>query len=288
MAIIRRVTRIANPRRRVRKVRRVKAVRRHNTARRKRSAPVIRRYSVKTLKKELRRRGVKANPSARRRKVRRTIKRRNPVLLEFGALNPHKKRRKSVARKHRRSRNTRRRHAVARVHHRRRRRNPVVTVHNRRRRRRNSVARNRHHYRRRRNPAGINKQLVEMAGGVLIGVAATKYLPTLIPASLTGMIPSSSFTVPLVTGVGAAMAGYLAHKFLPGGVAAGVVAGGAALTLSRLLDVVAPASISSQLSLSGVGDIVPTMGFAVPDRSMRQQVVQMPGAGVGFYRRRRG
>jgi hypothetical protein len=327
MAIIRRVTRIANPRRKIRRVRRAKAVakRRHNTARRKRSAPVIRRYSAKTLKKELRRRGVK-NPSLHSRKQkpffrrrRKNInagfyddegtfhpirasadyspkaagesKRRNPVLLEFGALNPHK-RRKSVARKHRRSRNTRRRRAVARVHHRRRRRNPVATVHNRRRRRRNPGVRNRRHHYRRRNPMGgiiPNKQLIEMGVGVLVGVAATKYLPTLIPSQITGMIPQSSFSVPLVTAVGAAAATFLAHKFLPMGVAAGVAAGGAALTVSRLLDAFAPPSIAHQLSLQGVGDIVPTMGFSVPDRSMRQQVVQMAAApGVGFYRRRGG
>lgn len=290
MAIIRRVTRIANPRRKIRRVRRAKAVakRRHNTARRKRSgAPVIRRYSVKTLKKELRRRGVKANPPARRRKVRRAIKRRNPVLLEFGALNPHRKRRKSVARKHRRSRTTRRRRAVARVNRRHRRRNPVVTVHNRRHRRRNRV----HHYRRRRNPLGgiiPNKQLVEIGGGVLIGIAATKYLPTLIPPSITGMIPQSSFSVPLVTAVGAAAATFLAHKFLPMGVATGVAAGGAALTISRLLDAFAPPSIAGQLSLAGVGDIVPTMGFSVPDRSMRQVIPMAAVAGIGNYRRRGG
>src|ERR1700676_1556078 len=189
MAIIRRVTRIANPRKR-----RTKVKRRAST------------------------------------KARRT--RSNPVLLEFGALNPHKKRRKSVAKRrrhHRRNPSPVRARVSNRRHKRRnhRRRNPSVRMHNRRR-----------HYHRRRNPVGINKQLVEMAGGVLTGAAASKYLPTLIPTSVLGAIPSSSFTVPLVTGVGTAMAGWLAHKFLPMGVAAGVVAGGAALTLSRLLDVI--------------------------------------------------
>jgi hypothetical protein len=227
-----------------------------------------------------------ANPRKRRTRVKRraTIKARhtrsNPVLLEFGLLNPRQKRRKSVA-KHRRKRRSSnpRRHAVARVHHRRR--------HSNHRRRRNPMV-NRHHHRRRRNPMGINKQLIEMAGGVLIGVAASKYLPTLIPVSMLNVIPQSSFSVPLVTAVGTVAAGWLAHKFLPMGVAAGVVAGGAALTLSRLLDVVAPASIAGQLHLAGVGDIVNTQGFAVPDRSMRAQVVQMApvgASGVGIYGR---
>ena len=230
MAIIRRVTRIANPRKRRTKVKR----RASSKARRTRRNPV-------------------------------------PILLEFGALNPHK-RRKSVAKRrrhHKRNPSPVRARVSNRRH--RRKRNPSVRMHNRRR-----------HHHRRRNPVGINKQLVEMAGGVLIGVAASKYLPTLIPASVLGAIPSSSFTVPLVTGVGTAMAGWLAHKFLPMGVAAGVVAGGAALTLSRLLDVIAPASIAGQLHLAGVGDIVPTMGFTVPDRSMRAPL-QMAAAGVGNY-----
>lgn len=172
--------------------------------------------------------------------------------------------------------------ARARVSNRRhrRRRNPSVKVYNRRR-----------HHHRRRNPMPINKQLVEMAGGILIGVAASKYLPTLIPSSVLGAIPSSSFTVPLVTGIGTAMAGFLAHKFLPPGVAVGVVGGGAALTLSRLLDVIAPPSIAGQVHLSGVGDIVGTQGFSVPDRSMRAPLQIVGGVGnygYGNYRKLRG
>ncbi len=135
-----------------------------------------------------------------------------------------------------------------------------------------------------------NKQLIEIGAGVLVGIAATKYLPTLIPASVTGMIPQSSFSVPLVTAVGAAAATFLAHKFLPMGVATGVAAGGAALTISRLLDAFAPPSIATQLSLAGVGDIVNTQGFLVPDRVMRAPVIQMAapaGSGVGYYMRKR-
>jgi hypothetical protein len=235
MAIIRRVTRIANPR-----------------------------------KTKARRTAVKARRTKKHRVT------RNPVLLEFGVLNPRQKRRKSVAKKRRKAHRSSnpRRHAVARVHHRRKhhkRRNPMTVVHNRR-------------HRRRSNPMGFgSKQLLEMSGGMLIGVAAAKYIPTLIPGQVLSAIPASSFTAPVVTAIGTGIASYLAAKFLPGDVAKGVALGGSALVLSQVLNVVAPPNISGPLALAGIGDIVPTMGFSVPDRAMRAPVIQMASQGVSGY-----
>ncbi len=233
-----------------------------------------------------------ANPRMRRTKVkaRRTVKHRratrsNPVLLEFGMLNPRRKGRKSVARKRktRRSSNPRR-HAVARVHHRRRsthrRRNPMAVNHHRR--RHNTV---RHHSRRRRNPMGFaTKGLVEQTVGVLLGVSAVRVLPAMVPASITSMIPASPFTGALINAAITFAAYTAASKFAPADVARGVALGGSAIVLSQLwtaMGLPAPPGFG----LSGVGDIVPTMGFAVPDRSMRQQVLAMPAAGVGVYGR---
>lgn len=240
---------------------------------------IIRRVRIANPRKAKARTRRKAVKARRTRKHRVT---RNPVLLEFGVLNPRKKRRISVAkkrRKHHRSSNPRR-HAVARVHHRRRRvhhrrRNPMTVVHNRRR-------------HRRRNPFGIgNKSLLEQATGALIGVAAAKYIPTLIPSQVTSAIPASSFSGPLITAIGAGIAAWGAAKFLPPDVARGVLLGGSALVVSQILNVVAPPNISGPLALAGVGDIVGTMGFTVPDRSVRQPIQMVPAgtAGVGMYGR---
>lgn len=269
MAIIRRITRVANPRRK-----------RKTVARR-----------AKTLKraKAVKRRNVR--PLVRHKK--RTFKRSNPMLIEFGVLNPHK-RRKSVARKRSKSRKVnplRRRRAVARRTARRvvrrRRANPVM--HTRRRRRRNPRVMRRMH---RRNPMGFtNKQLLEAGTGVLLGVAGAKYLPTVLPPSMTSMLPQGSFTAPLITAAATWISYEAAKRFLPGEVSRGVAIGGSALVMSQVLNVVAPPSVSGPLRLAGVGDIVQTQGFAVPDRVMLPPAppIQMPasGSGVGFYNRRR-
>lgn len=293
--IIKRV-RVANPRRRatVRKRNRGDQFVKRSAARRrnKRSAPVIRRYPVQVLKAELKRRGVKVNPrrKAAKRKVRR-VRRSNPVLIELGAINP---RRNSVAktRKRRKTRNPRRRRAitVARVSRRRRsvrrrRRNPMVTTTVRRRTR---VYNRRRRYARRRNPA-LNRSLLEKGGGILVGVAATKFLPTLLPANITGLTGGlGGFGPVLITGAGAIAAGWLAERFMPrSAFADGVLSGGIALTLSSLLNMLAP-QLAGSLALRGMGDIVPTGPFPVPNNQFRMPMA-LPapaanGGGMGAFR----
>lgn len=317
MAVATRIIRVANPRRRrTSNVRRRKVsttrnrkgrfVKRKGNVRRPRvknrrvrrtNGPVIRRYSTKNLKNELKRRGAKTNPR-RKRHIRRKVntrRRPNPVLIELGAVNP--RRRKNVATKRRRkSRNPRRRRhvkAVARVHRRRRRRNPVVVVHRRRRNvRRRSVSRRRVHHRRRRNPALFGrsggKDLLMMTGGVLVGVAATKFLPTMIPASLTSGLGTSPMISVAITGAGAFAAGWLARKFVGGSFGDAVLLGGLAQTGSALLNAFAPASIAGRLALSGVGDIVPGY-FPVPQNPITGRMAVMPapsggGGGMGAFR----
>lgn len=138
------------------------------------------------------------------------------------------------------------------------------------------------------NPFGTStKDMVTMGAGILVGVAATKYIPSLIPAS---MLPTggSPWTGILITGAAAFAAGYLAHRFIQGSFASGVMAGGVALTLSQVLNAVAPSSISKQLALSGMGDIM-AGNYVVPQNPItsRAQVMQMPaasGSGVGAFR----
>ena len=240
MAIIRRVTRIANPR--------------------------------------------KAKARARRTRVKARHKRRvtrNPVLLEFGVLNPRKKRRISVAKKRRKARRSSnpRRHAVARVHHRRRR----TYNHHRR--------RNPHH-RRRRNPGMMNKAMIENIGGAMLGLAVVRALPAMIPASLTSMIPATSFTPAIISGLSTMVATWAAHKFGGPNIAQGVAIAGGALTASQALTAMGVATTYGNLNfgVSGLGDIEATQGFSVPDRSMRaplQMVAAPVGSGVGNYMRKR-
>jgi hypothetical protein len=321
MAFATRITRIANPRHRAKR-----------SYRRKRStnasAPVTRKrktrvkvYRTKsgrfTRRKPNKVRRTRKMPvkRSRNRSYRRTrAKRSNPVLLEFGALNPFKghstkRRRKSVARRkrtnrrYRRASNPRRRRATARrvyrrrrttnSHkvYRRRRRNPVMAMPVRRRRHYRRHNRRSNYRRRRHNPAlfgqGGMKGMLMMVGGGLVGVAATKYLPTLIPASTLASFGSSSIVSVAVTGAGAFLAGWLAGK-ISKEFGEAVLFGGLMQTGSALLNAFAPPSVSGALALSGVGDIVPTGMFPVPNNQFRSYVPPAPPStsskGVGAFR----
>lgn len=293
-SIIKRV-RVANPRRRARLTRTKsgrfvkRSVARARTRTRKRNtSPVIRRYPVKTLKAELKRRGVKVSPRRTVRRKTRRVRRSNPVLIELGAINP---RRKSVAKRNRRkTRNPRRRRAttVARVQrkrtYRRRRRNPMMTTTVRRRTRINRRTR------RRRNPMsfGSGKDLFTKAGGVLVGVAATKFLPTLLPTNISGMVGGlGGFGPVLITGAGAFASYYIANQFARGAFADSVLLGGLSLTLSRAIDMLLPANIAAQISLRGLSDIIPG-NYVVPQNPVRPvMMLPAPGngvSGIGQYR----
>ena len=172
-----------------------------------------------------------------------------------------------------------RRHVVARAerrHHRPRTKN----------RRRNPHYHMRHYRRnRRRNPLGMgSKQLVEQVGGALLGLAAIRTLPTMIPSTMTSMLPAGAFTGAIVSAVCTGITYWAASKFLPPDVARGVAIGGGVLTASQLW---AAAGLPTPMGfgMSGVGDIVATAGFAVPDRSMRAPIQMVPAgtSGVGSY-----
>lgn len=330
MAFATRITRIANPRNRVKRSYRRKRVNASAPVKRKRRTRVkvyrtkagrfTRRKpnasrATRTRKAPVRRRATRPNRTYHRRP---RAKRSNPILLEFGALNPFRghstKRRKSVARKrtrkYRKSSNPRRRRATARrVYrrrratntrrvYRRRRHNPVAVMPVRRRRRygrrSNRRSNRRMNYRRRRhNPQLFGKSgmkdMLLMVGGGLVGVAATKYLPTLIPASMLTSLGSSSLVSVAVTGAGAFVAGWLAGK-ISKEFGEAVLFGGLMQAGSALLNAFAPPSVSGALALSGVGDIVPTGMFPVPNNQFRSYVPPAPpasangGKGVGAFR----
>src|SRR5271168_971001 len=230
MATITKVRRVANPRRRFRALRNKKG------------------RFVKLSRATKKRTNTKRRANTKRRVVRRRV---NPVLIELSALNPRKRRtRKSMAtkRKYRRTRraratNPRRRRRVTNAAPRRRRRrvtvapvrrrrrsNPMAVAPVRRRRRYtrrrrvNAGHRGVRHYRRRRmngrsrrNPmfgkSGA-KDYAVMIGGGLVGVAAAKYIPTLIPSSITSSLGTSPIMAIVVAGAGAFAAGYLVKRFV--------------------------------------------------------------------------
>jgi len=135
----------------------------------------------------------------------------------------------------------------------------------------------------------VNKAYVEKIGGALLGFGVVRALPAMIPTSITGLIPPSSFTPALVSGVATAIATWAAHKFGGPNIAEGVALAGGVLTASQALNALgAPSQIGGfNFGVSGLGDIVQTQGFTVPDRSMRAAIPMVAGAGVGAYRRRR-
>ncbi len=271
MATVARVTRVANPRRGRGKVR---AKRRNPRHRRRLTAKQIRYFGTKAQKAGLKRRKkhtkrttAVVNPRRKRASVTRNPRRRratrNPALVvTLGAVNPA--RRKTYMAKRKRKSNPRRRYAA-------RRRNPVVRTVTRRRR---LNVRHRRRSMRRRNPmpsffgaAGARGLGTTIAGG-LVGVAAAKLLPGLVPAGLipiTGIWPRV-----LITGVAAWGAGTAATKFVGKSFGDAVFFGGLMQTGSMVLNALLPNFKVGgiPLALSGLGELVPGQ-FPVPQNPLR-------------------
>ncbi len=210
----------------------------------------------------------------------------NPLVLHLKPLqrsNP-KRRTNTVAkanRKRKRPNAARRVVSVTRNRRRPHRRNPAPTPRrtNRRRHHRRNPTRivvmaprrqNRHHHARR-NPTLFGNQLgskttLKILGGGLIGVAATKFIPTLIPGSLTGAIPMGSFGPFVISGISAMAAWFIASK-LDASFGEGVLFGGLMQTASVALNAFLP-----NLMIAGVpialGDLVEGR-FVVPQNPLR-------------------
>ncbi len=217
-------TRKANPRKRTRRVRAVSRPRK-TTARRK---------VVKIVVNKRRRR------HARRKS--------NPGVAMLGFVNPH---RPAKARR-KRSKNT-----VAK----RRTRRSIIIARPRRRARRASNPR--HHRRHgRRNPVlgYSSKALIEMGGGVLAGVWATRLVPTLGP--LASIAAGSTAAATGVSLASAVTVGILAAKIRPD-FGKGVLLGGLAEAFTVFLDAFIP-PVGSVIGLRGMGALTPGASFSIP------------------------
>lgn len=313
--VVSRVTKVSNPRKRRRanpkrkmslKQKLAFGTKRQRAAakaalHRKRSNPVKRRAVVRPKRRKTsatrKRRVVRAsrivisNPRRRRRS--------NPAhILTIGALNP----RPTTGRKtKRRKKNTMatkartRRRRTARANPRRRRRNLSIKVYRRRRNARASNPRRRrttrHHYRRNPSIFGHQVTIVEAAkviAGGLAGVAITKAVPGMLPASMNLTSPFMSTLVGFGVAIGAGM---LTASFMKGDPLLGyaVAFGGLMQAASVGINAFMPNPYIGLHGLGRIGDLVPGR-FPVPQNPIMAgnqpmmlpaPAMQMAGAGAG-------
>jgi hypothetical protein len=257
MATVLKIKRVSNPRRR------------------------MRRAGASVSRKRIKR-------ARRTRKVAARRKRRNPALVAtLGAINP--RRRKNVKIRRRRKAVSHRRRRATNPRRRRTRRNPtrIVVVaprkHNRRRRsahRRNPVRRHVRRYRRNPGPSLFGSSITSKSGlqliaGGVVGVAATKFIPTILPTSMLGSVATSGIGRVLVSGVAAYIAGFAAGKLSPR-FGEGVMFGGMMQTASVALNAFMPGFNIAGIPLGlnggrGMGDLLPG-SFVVPQNPIRAAI----------------
>jgi hypothetical protein len=120
-----------------------------------------------------------------------------------------------------------------------------------------------------RNPVSIFGQggvrnLGTMIAGGLIGVAATKFIPTMIPA---GLIPQSNIVRALVSAGAAYAAGMAGEKFVNPTFGNAVMFGGMMQAASVALNSFLP-SVGSRIGLNGMRELIPGQ-FTVPQNPLR-------------------
>jgi hypothetical protein len=110
---------------------------------------------------------------------------------------------------------------------------------------------------------------LKLLGGGLLGVAAAKFIPTILPTTMLGSVATSSIGQTLITGVSALAAGWLAGK-LDQKFGEGVLFGGLMQTGSVMLNAFLPGVTVGgvPIALSGFGDLLPG-SYAVPQNPIR-------------------
>lgn len=298
MATVTRVRRVANPRRKNARRRKLtpKQIKHFGTKRQKAALkakrravalkgkrkhakpnPVRRRVVAKRkparnparkTKKAVRRKNVcKTKPARKAKKAANRRPSPNPAfVVTLGAINP-RKRSKSVAKKHKK--NVKRAKKSANPRRTKKRKNPTrVVVYK-------TKAVKRH---RRRNPIDLFGQkttagLTKVIAAGLVGVAAAKFLPTLLPAGFV----SSNITRTIATAVAAWLSGFAAAKVTDKNIGDAVMFGGFMQTASVALNAFLP-SIGRQV---GLGELMPGR-FPVPQNPlMIPGPVAAPNARIG-------
>jgi hypothetical protein len=217
------------------------------------------------------------NPRRRKTKVatRRRRRTRRNAGGRFTARPVHRRRRRRVAVSNPRRR--RRAHSNGPVYHRRRRRNPPRVVVRYRRRRSNA----RHHRRRSsRNPSLFGHSItstggLKLIGGGIVGVAAAKFLPTMLPSGIVGTFGSSAIGRVVITGASAVAAGWAAGK-VDKAFGEGVLFGGLMQAASVALNAFLPGFSIGGVPL-GMGDLM-NGSFTVPQNPIRAAIPPPPPA----------
>lgn len=111
----------------------------------------------------------------------------------------------------------------------------------------------------------VSVSSVKVILGGLVGVAAAKFLPTVVPASITG---SSQIVRVALTGASAFVASKAAEMFKLGPQTVNAVLfGGLMQTASVALNAFLP-GVGKRIGLSGLGELVPGQ-FPVPQNPLR-------------------
>lgn len=240
MAVIPRVTRVANPRRR------------KNQARRRNLTPKqIKYFGTARQKAALKNRAQRATKKKHSpgRSPGRSGRSNNPALVAtLGAVNPKERKDHMASKKHRKHNVSAPGHVRSRNPHR-----------SRKRRARNPFDR------------AASTAMFMKAAGVLGGVAAAKFIPTLIPASSLGAIGNTTLGRVAVSGASAYGAYVLFKRFSSAQFAEGVLMGGLAQTLSVGLNALMPGfrigNVPIGLSGNGLGHLQAAQ-FPVPQNPL--------------------
>lgn len=273
MAVVTKIRRLANPtrsrakRRNPRRKLTAKQIKFFGTARQKAGLKAARKRKRVANHRPRR----KANPPARVKRTRIVRKKKstrkrvnNPALvLTLGAVNPQR-RKSTMARKARR--------VKARKTNSSRRRRVVVSAPKHRKRTRKMSNPRRYSTKRKRNPTMFGQAegglgTVKMVAAGIGGMAVCKFVPTVLPSQFV----SSPILRVVSTGAAAFLASFVAKKAgMSERLASAVLFGGLIQTGSVALNAFLPASITTRLALSGLGDFVPG-SFPVPQNPLRIQ-----------------
>lgn len=113
----------------------------------------------------------------------------------------------------------------------------------------------------------FGKDSLELVGGGLVGVAAAKFIPTLLPGALTGGIASSTIGKTVISGISAVVGGWAGSKISPK-FGQGMLFGGMMQTLSIALNAFLPSVYGQLAPYSSLGDLM-NGGFTVPQNPLR-------------------
>lgn len=122
------------------------------------------------------------------------------------------------------------------------------------------------------------RNMLTTVGGGLLGMAATKYLPTILPSSITSLGGGSPIMTVLFSAAGAYAAGWVAGKYSPA-LGQAVLIGGLIQTGSTALNLFAP-GLAASAGLGRVGAIIPGQ-FPVPQNPIMGGMAMQ---GVGAFR----